>query len=353
MKSRVRAWLGFILIAMAAMPAGEGQNASPEAPGSSAQADMIHVFATVRDKHGKIVSTLQKDDFALSQDDHPQTIQSLMKDSDLPLSFGVLFQTSRTDSEALDEERSASHDFFDQMLRENKDKAFVIHFDHEVELLQDLTNSRDKLFNALGLLQASRPDENTQDSSGDGPQQPASGHRGGNTLFDAIYLASNEVMKGRHDRKAVVVISDGIDRGSKETVGSAIESAQRTETAVYTILVKDESERRQGGFGFPGGIGAGRRGGGPRAPEEPHPDPVKILEQIAKATGGEYFDASKRQPVAQIYNSIQEDLRHQYELSYTPEKSGDWAGFHKIQLTVKQKEMQVAAREGFYVASPL
>jgi VWFA-related protein len=326
---------------------------SAQSQTSSGQAEVVTLFATVRDKHGKIVPNLTKDDFALNQDDHPQPIESFAKESDLPLTIGLLVQTSMNEAGALDRERSASHDFLDQILRE-KDKAFIIHFDHEVELLQDLTSSRDKLFNALGLLQASRSSQNSGDNSG-GQGERRSG-RGGysNVLYDAIYLASNELMKTQHDRKVLIVISDGVDGHSKETVGSAIESAQRTDTLVYAVLSKGEQPQSQGGgFGFPGsGGGMGRHGGGGggrRYPQEQQrPDGKKILEQISSESGGGFFEISKKQPMNQIYSTIEEDLRHQYRLSCAQEKSGDSSGYHKILLTTKQKDLVVQARQGFY-----
>jgi VWFA-related protein len=331
------------LLGAALAGSGHGQNETA----SAGQPAVVRLFATIRDKHEKIVSSLTKDDFLLTQDDHPQTIQSFTKDTDLPLTMGLVFDTAMNQAGALDRERSASHDFVDQLMRDDKNKAFVIHFDREVELLQDVTNSRDKLFNALGLLQTARP---SQDSGGDSGGSGERGSHHANALYDAIYLACNELMKTQHDRKVLMVISDGIDRRSKETIGSAIESAQRTDTLVYTALTKDEEQAPTNrGFGFPGGGGMGRRGGGTRrAPQETTVDGKKILEQISKETGGGFFEISKKQTMDQIYHSIEEDLRHQYEISYKPEQSGDWSGYHKIVLTTKQKDLVVKAREGFY-----
>ena len=114
---------------------------------------MVNVLATVRNKHGEIVRNLTKDDFMLEEDDRPQTIGYFARETDLPLTLGLLVDTSLSQRRVLDQERSASSTFLDQVLRVNKDKAFVIHFDREVELLQDLTSSRQKLQAALGLLQ--------------------------------------------------------------------------------------------------------------------------------------------------------------------------------------------------------
>jgi len=342
------AFVFFFFVVTSATLAIQSQNQT----GATNQPEVINLLATVRDKHGKIVSNLTKDDFVLSQDGHEQTIQSFAKDTDAPLTVGLLVETSRAEAGALDRERSASHDFLDQILRENKDKAFIIHFDREVELLQDLTSSRDKLFNALGLLQTVRSDQESGDNSG-GPEERRNGRGRSNLLYDAIYLASNELMKTQHDRKVLIVMSDGIDRNSKETVGSAIESAQQTGTLVSTVLSKGEQPSSQGrGFGFPGsGGGMGRHGGGQRYPQEQSPDGKKILEQISKETGGAFSEVSKKEAFDQIYRTIQEDLRHQYSLSYTPDKSDSWAGYHKILLTTKQKDLIVQATQGFYAGN--
>jgi len=303
-------------------------------------AGTVRLLVTVRDNRGKIVSDLGKDDFVLTQDDRPQTLQSVEKNASGPLTLGVLFQTSQISPDTLDRERSASHDFLDQMLREDKDRAFIMHFDQDAELLRDLTNSRDKLFNALGLLQSSGFEVGERPSRRE-PEETRDQRPSGSVLYDAIYLACDEVLKSRRDRKALVVFSDGIDEGSKETVGSAIEAAQDSDTVIYTILVKNEPEARRG---LPGGMGRG--GSGP--PERPHPDARKVLQQISKETGGEFFDAGKKQTGQGIYAAIEEDLRHEYGLSYTPEISGDWSGLHKIVLTTKRSDLVVHVKEGFH-----
>jgi len=202
------------------------------------------------------------------------------------------------------------------------------------------------------LLQTVRSDQESGGDSG-GPEARRNGRGRSNLLYDAIYLASNELMKPQHDRKVLIVMSDGVDRNSKETVGSAIESAQRTGTLVYTVLSKGEEPPSEGrGFGFPGsGGGMGRHGGGRRYPQEQRPDGKKILEQISTETGGAFFEVSKKQSFDQICSSIQEDLRHQYSLSYTPDKSDSWAGYHKILLTTKQKDLIVQATQGLYAGN--
>jgi VWFA-related protein len=335
----------------------------------------VTVLATVRDKHGKIVSNLTKDDFTLLEDGKPVSIRYFSKESDLPLTLGLLVDTSMSQRTVLDQERAASGSFLEQVMHD-KDRAFLIHFDREVELLQDITSSRSKLDDALALLRTAQPSADDQPSDSGGSGQGGSGggwpggghqhsqHHGGTQLYDAIYLAADELMQKQPGRKALIVLSDGVDRGSKETLQSAIEAAERADTSVYCVLFKGEEEDRgnRGGFGFPGGGHGGGMGGGgmgghgrhggdePRYPQEERPDGKKVLEQIAKETGGRFFEASKKQPLDQIYSSIEEDLRNQYSLGFTPDKA-DSGGYHKLVLTTKQNDTVVQTRDGFYLES--
>jgi VWFA-related protein len=367
------AWLAVVFAV--AQSAGGGQAPSSESapPGNgqpaatvSVHVNVVNVLATVRDKHGKIINDLGKDDFIVSEDGRPQTIRYFTKESDLPLTLGLLVDTSLSQRRVLDQERSASHGFLDQMLRVDKDQAFIIHFDREVELLQDLTSSRNKLEVALEQLQtpqlsqtsANDPSNSDPDS---GRRSRRMGGRGGTLLYDAVYLASDEVMSKQQGRKALVVLSDGVDHGSKETLESAIATAQRSDTVVYSILFKDdEREGGGGGFGGPhigmggpgmgGGGGMGRHGGGrgyPRAEERP--DGKKVLERISKETGGRMFEVSKKDPIDQIYDQIAEELRSQYSLGYTPDRAAE-AGplYRKIQLTTKPNGLVVQTRDGYY-----
>jgi VWFA-related protein len=333
----------------------------------SVRVDVVNVFATVRDKHGQIVPNLTKDDFVLSEDGRPQGIHYFAKESDLPLTLGLLVDTSLSQRRVLDEERSASGSFLQQMVRADKDKAFLIHFDREVELLQDLTSSHEKLAAAINKLQTP---EFTQTGAGGGSDPyPRSGrgsvhHGGGTLLYDAVYLASDELMKKQEGRKALIVLSDGVDHGSKETLDTAIETAQRANTVVYSILFKDdEAYGNHGGFGGPHmgggmggpgmggpGMGGGGRGPGRYPQQEARPDGKKILERISKETGGRLFEVSKKHPVNDIYAQIEEELRNQYSLGYTPDRSGAGAapGYHKIQLAAKPKDLVVQTRDGYY-----
>jgi len=341
----------------------------------SVNVNVVTLPVTVRDKHGTIVKDLTKDDFVLQEDGRPETIKYFSQETNLPFTLGLLVDTSWSQRDVLDQERSASRAFLDQMLTQDKDKAFLIHFDREVELLQDLTSHRDKLASALDLLKT--PDRDSG-SSGTDDSRSGSGHirRGGTQLYDAVYLASNEIMKTQKGRKAIVVLTDGVDRGSKTSLESAIESAQRADTVVYSIYFKGEEQHMGrgngggmgrpgggggggwpgggggwpgGGGGWPGGGGGGgRRGGGQRPSEESHVDGKKILDRVSKETGGRFFEVTKKENVGDIYSSIAEELRMQYSLGYTPDKDSSSSGYHHLQLQVKRKDMTVQTRDGYY-----
>jgi VWFA-related protein len=327
----------------------------------------VFVLAVVYDKHGKIVPGLTANDFDLEVDGQAlptNAISHFLRQENAPITVGLIAQTSFNQRGVLDQEKNASKTFLSQALRD-KDQGFVIHFDREVELLQDLTSAHDKLESALDKLETAsmrhfddsgQEGPDSRDESGQGRSRGIERWGGGTTLYDAIYLASDELMKGLHSRKAVVVVSDGVDRGSKETLESALEAAQRADTVVYTILVKgEETFHDRGGFGRPkigggpmgGPAGQGRRRGG-GYPQEPKVDGKKILDRLAKETGGRLFEVSKKENLDQIYSAIQEELRSQYELGFTPPNS-DSLGFHKLVVKTKQKDEAVQARDGFYL----
>ena len=332
----------------------------------SVEVKVVSLPVTVRDKHGQIVRNLIKDDFLLQEDGHPQTIRYFAQETNLPLTLGLLVDTSLSQRHVLDQERRASESFLDQMLTAAKDQAFIIHFDREVELLQDLTSSRDKLQTTLASLETPRTDRDSRGGGESSPDSSPSGsHRmhggGGTLLYDAVFLASDELMKKQQGRKALIILSDGVDRGSKESLQNALEAAQRADTVVYSIFFADNHQEEGGGFGRPGrgrpgggwpgsggSGGGGRRGGGQRSPQAARPDGKKILQRISKETGGRLYEVSKKETVDQIYASIAEELRTQYSLGYTPDKANDPAGYHKISLTAKEKNLTVQTRDGYY-----
>ncbi len=337
-----------------------------DVPTLSVNVKVINVLAAVHDKKGEVVKNLTKDDFTLTEDGRPQTIKYFSPQSDLPLTLGLLVDTSLSQRRVLGQERDASAVFLDQLLRLDRDHAFIIHFDFDVELLQDLTSSRQKLRAALDQLDLADDRRGSRSGGGypgggggyPGGGYPGSGRRrggggghggGGTDLYDAVYLASDELMTKQQGRKAVIILSDGVDTGSKLTLADAIEAAQKSDTMVYSILFSDESAYGGGGFGigFPGGMGRGGRGGGWPMPREDHPDGKKVLQQLSRETGGRFFEVSKKEPIDRIYASIQEELRNQYNIGYSSDKPYDGT-YRKIHVAVKSKDLTVQAREGYY-----
>ena len=339
-------------------------------PKISVDVKTVSVPVTVRDKHGKIISNLTKEDFAVEEDGRPQTVNYFAREKDLPLRLGLLVDTSLSQRRVLEEERSASYSFLDHLLGESKDLAFVIHFDREVELLEDFTGSRPKLQSALQSLQTPQMDANSgggggpsggggqgggiggggiggrRGGGGGGGGGRGSGHGGGTLLYDAVYLAGDDLMNKQQGRKALIILSDGVDHGSKVGITTAIETAQRADTVVYSILFKDDEGYGGRSSMQMGPFGTGRRGGG-RGPQEARVDGKKILEQISKETGGRMFEVSKKETVEKIYAQIEEEIRNQYSLGYTPDKNTG-PGYHKLHVTTKEKELVVQTRDGYY-----
>jgi VWFA-related protein len=355
------------------LSAQQAQQAEPSQPTFSTDVKVVNVFASVRDKDGRIVKDLAKDDFTVLEDGRPQTIRYFSQQTDLPLTLGLLVDTSMSERRMIPAERSASVKFFEQVLRPERDKAFIIHFDHEIELLEDLTSSRELLEKALEQLQAKEPQRETRNDPGNSPNSGGNGggrsgggglgwpgggigfpgggggrrgggggyprqgehhvHMGGTAFYDSIYLASNEIMQKQSGRKALIMLTDGDDNASKISMSDAITSAQRADTLGYSIRVVDEE------------IGSMLRGYG-GAPD--HKEGKKILQQISKQTGGGFFEATKKKTLTDIYAQIEEELRNQYSIGYSSDKTAGDMGYRKIDLSVKQKGLVVQAREGYF-----
>lgn len=352
----------------------------------SVDARLVNIPVVVRDKKGAIVRDLHKQDFSLQVDGRPQVIRYFDIDSNLPLVLGLLIDTSMSQRDVLDEERSASGDFLDQMLKTSKDQAFIVQFASQTELLTDLTNSRSKLQAGLKQVDTTAPadrggSQSDPDDSDDSRNSGSGGRRGrggrtgaGTTLYDATFLSSDELMSKQKGRKAVIILSDGVDSGSKESLVKSIEAAQRADTIIYAIYFKGKESGNYGGgngggrhggggrfpgsgggIGFPGGGypggrggGGGRGGPGGSGGSMNHVDGKKILERMAQETGGRLFEVTKKQSVSQIYDQIGEELRSQYRLGYTPDAETAADGYHQIDLTSGRKDLSLQTREGYY-----
>jgi len=307
----------------------------------SADVEVVQVFATVRTSKGAIVRDLTKDDFKLEEDGRAQTIRYFSRESDLPLTVGLVLDTSASMRTVLDEERSASSAFFDQVLREDRDLAFVIHFDSEVEILQDLTSSRLQLKSAWSELEVAAPRQLNPRNE----PYPAGQHAvGGTSLYDALVPASDEIMKKPAGRKAIIVLSDGVDNTSRSTLAEAIVSTQKADAVVYTILIADERQPFQSPTGG-GDMGKSRM---PRRLPPPNRPGKEIMEQLARETGGGFFEISKKQPIEKTYEQIQAELRSQYSLGYKPDRTDAGAGYHRVHVSVLRKGSLVQARNGYF-----
>lgn len=372
--------LVFLCLVLPGAVAQQTSSASAEtsakaAPDLSVDARLVNLPVVVRDKKGALVQNLTKADFSLQVDGHPQTIRYFDIDTNLPLTLGLLVDTSLSQRSVIDEERNASSAFLDKMLATPKDQAFVIQFARQVELLGDLTNSRPKLQAALKQIDTPSPNSQTSsdpDDSNDSGGRRGTGHsHGGTALYDAVFLASDELMQKQKGRKALIILSDGVDRSSKESLNKALETAQRADTIIYAIYFKGEQSQQQdwgrhggggggrfpgggypgGGYpggGYPGGRGGGGNPGGPSRGGESQVDGKKILRQMSEETGGRLFEVSKKQTVAQIYDQIAEELRAQYRLGYTPDPTAAAEGYHQVDLTAHRKDLYIQTRDGYY-----
>jgi VWFA-related protein len=292
----------------------------------SVDVEVVNILATVRDNKDRLVTDLVKDDFILEEDGTRQEIRYFSRQTDLPLTVGLLVDTSVSQQRLIHDEQRAASQFFSQVLRLKKDLAFLISFDVDIELLQDLTASQRLLENALGDLKV-------QGSGGGihpGPV-PSSGRPVGTAMFDAVYLASDEMMRRQVGRKAVILISDGLDYGSRVSREDAIEASHKSNVVIYGVRYYDRGfYYRGGGFGG-GGSGA--------------------LKKMARDTGGNVFEVSRRRTLQNIFDEIQEELRSQYSIGFSPQGGPDRPGLREIKLRTRRKGLKVRARSGYYPKS--
>lgn len=367
----VAAAFGWAHATCALAPPGEDGSATT----AQASAHTVNLPVVVRDKRGAPVAHLTAGDLTLTDNGRQQTVQTLTQASSVPLQLGLLIETDRSMARAMDSERKAAEKFIDLVLPAGSTSAvsanqvFLIHFDREVELLEDFTGTRDKLINAIEQLGPTHAAGNTQgpettDSEGGRPNL----HNAGPQLYDAIYLAADDLMKSKNGRKALIVFGNGVDGGSKESLNQAIDAAERAGVSVYTIYFRGDEQRSDDGFsgrrrggmgggwpgsgggwpgGYPGGGGGypGGRGGGSRLPQV---DGRRTMEQIATRTGGIYLEAKKTAEFDDIYNRVAQDVLGQYLLSYTPDHSSNDADFHKVVVKAAKDDLVVAAPEGYY-----
>jgi VWFA-related protein len=284
-----------------------------EQPTFSADVKVVSLLATVHDKDGRIVKNLNQDDFTLLENGVPQKIRYFSREAGLPLTIGLLVDTSRSQTGVLEKERRASFTFLDRVLEEDKDQAFVAHFDTRVEILQGLTSSRAELTAALGRLRI--------------PGDYAT------LIFSAIRECSEQVMRKQTGRKAFILLTDGVAFRDHTSIGTAIEFAQRADTIIYSIRFSDPIR-------FYRPVRAAVQGAASERGKQG-------LARMAKETGGVLYEVSKGRTLEEIYAQIEEALRNQYSIGYTPDLQGD-GSYRKIKLTTKDRSLVVDTRDGYY-----
>ncbi len=312
---------GFILCAAL------GGSPAEEQPVYSIDVNVVNVFATVRDPNGRLVTDLGSGDFVLEEDGVQQEVKYFASESDTPLTLGLLVDTSMSQRRVIRAERRASAQFFSQVLRPEIDRGFIIKFDFEVELLQDLTASTKDLRFAIDDLRVPRLATVWRGRGG-----RSWGGSVGTSMYDAIYLASQEIMSEVPGRKALILISDGVDLGSLMPLYAAIEYAQRADSIIYCVRYFDERGYfRAAPEAF--ASGPGKRGS-------------NTMKRLTEETGGRFFSVDEELTLPQIFALIEHELRSQYSLGYTPPRGNN--GFRQIKLRTKNKNLTVQTRAGYY-----
>src|SRR5438270_3596433 len=334
-----RGWLAAGLVWLAgliAVPCGVAQESNSQNDQDQsvttfkANVDVVQLFFNVKDKHGALIPGLSKDDFDVFEDSKPQTIKYFTAESNLPLTLGILIDSSGSQQRVLDMEKEIGGSFLNSILRE-KDMAFVISFDVNVDLLQDFTNSGRDLRGALNKAKI-----NTGGGGGcggvpglGGGPVPCTGTPKGTLLYDAVYLAGHDELSHEVGRKAMILLTDGEDQGSQLTVKDAIEAAQKSDSIVYVLLIAD-----RGFYGLGGYSGD------------------SAVKKLAGETGGRVIEVgNKTEKLKQAFNQIAQELRSQYTIDYTPSNPKLDGTFRRIEIGSK-KGYKVQARSGYYALAP-
>ena len=280
--------------------------------------DLVSVLFSARDKRGGLIPDLKQEEITVYEEGKQQTIRTFNRETDLPLTIGLLVDVSGSQEALIEVEKDAASQFFSQVLRP-KDMAFLISFGSEAELLQDSTNSAALLKEGLQGLRVSA----SFGGLGPGPV-PTINSPKGTILFDAVYLAATEKLKHEVGRKAIVLITDGVDQGSRYDVRQAIEAAHKSDTIIYSIHYMDP--RAYGYFGAGDGD----------------------LKKMSEETGGRMFRVDRKNSLEEIFNQIQQEMRSQYALTYTPANSERDGGFRKLEIRSSRKDVKVQTRKGYY-----
>jgi VWFA-related protein len=308
---------------VAALALAAAWAAAQEPPRIRVEVSLVNILCSVRNRQGGLVGNLTKDDFSVAEDGKAQTIKYFARETDLPLTIGLLVDVSKSQERLIGTEKQAAEQFFSQVIGK-KDLAFLISFGADAELLQDYTGSPRLLRAGLDQLKLSAPPPQMDD----GPVPTIYKPRG-TILYDAVYLAAHDELKGQVGRKVMVLISDGIDQGSRLKIEEALKAAQLADTIIYGIEYYDP-----GAYGYFGG------GGG------------SSLKRFADETGGRVFRVSRKHPLSEAFDEIQQEMRSQYAISYESTNTAREGGFRRIEVRTSQKDLKVQARKGYYATPP-
>ncbi len=298
-----------------------------DAPTIKVDVDIVNILFNVRDKKGGLVGNLQKTDFTILEDNKQQEIKYFNRETDLPLTIGLLIDVSASQGNLIEIERDAASQFFGQVLRK-QDLAFLISFGEDAELLQDYTNSPKLLRSGLDGLRVN----SGVGGLNPGPVPTMSQPRG-TVLYDAVYLAASDQLKGQVGRKVLVLITDGEDEGSRYKIRDAIEAAQKADAIIYGFYYVDRAFYMGHGMVF-GGVSD------------------SALRQMAEETGGKVFHVDRGHSLQDAFRDLQEDMRSQYAIGYTPINGAKDGSFRRIDIKPTNKDWKVQARKGYYAIKP-
>lgn len=283
-------------------------------------ADLVTVPFSVTDKKNRYITDLTKDDIEVLEDGKPQPIFSFERKTDLPITIAMLIDISGSQENTLPAEKAAGQRFFSRVLRPGKDLGAVITFEHEAVLVQDLTGSQEKLYEALESVRLAVPAAASRSAAGTPPINGGS-LAGSTAMYDAIYVASADLLSREAGRRVIILLSDGVDTSSRLKMRDAIERAWRDEIIIYAIGIGDAS------YGIDSGA----------------------LKRIAADTGGRAFFPKNEEDLDRAFNLIDEDLRSQYVLTYQPTNDARDGSFRVIQVKVKnRKDLTVRHRRGYF-----
>jgi VWFA-related protein len=304
-------------------PQSQSQDQDQSVATLKVSVNVVQLFFNVKDKKGALIPSLTKDDFELFEDGKPQTLKYFTADSNLPLTLGILIDSSGSQARVLEMEKEVGGAFLNDILRD-KDEAFVIDFDVNVDLLQDFTNDVRRLKAALNKAKI-----NTGGGGGSlpglgGGPIPTSNPRG-TLLYDAVYLAAHDQLAHEVGRKAMILLTDGEDQGSQLRIRDAIEAAQKSDSICYVLLIADR--------GFYGGMGYSGD---------------SEMKKLANETGGRVIEVgNKFDKLKDAFEQIARELRSQYNIGYTPTNSALDGTFRKVEIHAKQG-YKIQARSGYY-----